>query len=87
MSSMLYIFFGNEVESLGTIGKHMQANIFNKIWFSQTVVIAPDVLFKLLKHYGVMLIYRVYTVKKLKKVIVFPVPSRDVTNQTLPGRE
>jgi hypothetical protein len=25
-----------------------------------------------------------YTVKK---VIVFPVPSRDVTNQTLPGRE
>jgi hypothetical protein len=26
----------------------------------------------------------VYTVKK---VIVFPVPSRDVTNQTLPGRE
>jgi hypothetical protein len=25
-----------------------------------------------------------YTVKK---VIIFPVPSRDVTNQTLPGRE
>jgi hypothetical protein len=74
----------NEVESLGTIGKHMQATIFSKIWYSQTVVFAPAVFFKFLKHYGVMLIYRVYTVKK---VIVFPVPSRDVTNQTLPGWE
>jgi hypothetical protein len=36
----------------------------------------------LLRRDDVMI--RRYTVKK---VIVFPVPSRDVTNQTLPGRE
>ncbi len=49
---LLYCIFSLEynVESLGTIGKHMQATIFGKIWYSQTVVFAHAVLFKLLKH-------------------------------------
>jgi hypothetical protein len=30
---------------------------------------------------------QMYVTYTVKKVIVFPVPSRDVTNQTLPGQE
>jgi hypothetical protein len=32
-------------------------------------------------------IYRYFVGHTVKKVIIFPVPSRDVTNQTLPDRE
>jgi hypothetical protein len=48
MSSIFSLEYN--VESLGTTGKHMQATIFSKIWYSQTVVFELAVLFKLLKH-------------------------------------